>query len=176
MNPATLERIKFLQTNRSFLGREYMTWLWYWLETRNNIVDLSDKSTFHLYFNDRIVLSSASGAVREHALKGGTPATAREAKQAVANGKLVTEASFLLKQDKLQWTWSMKSDDLIFRSIRLPAVAADEADAYLAARLRHIDTLKRVKEELFQSFFNLRFSSGFKSVHRELASWAAEAP
>lgn len=175
MNAATLERIKFLQTNRTFLGREFLTWVWYWLESRNHLVDLPGGQTFHVYVNDKIVLSSASGPVREHTMRGGTPSTAAEAKQAVRAGKLVTEASFLVKQDKLQWTWSMKSDDLIFRNVRLPGISSEDPDSYLAARLRHVETLRNVKEFLFRQFFELRFSKGFRTVHNEITNWAAEA-
>jgi hypothetical protein len=175
MKPETLERIKFLQNNRTFLGREFLTWLWYWLESRNNVVDVPGERSCYLYINDKIVLSSASGPVREHSMKGGTPAMAMEAKQAVLGGKLVTEANFLMKQDKAQWTWSMKSDDLVLRNVRLPAVAAEEAERYLGARLAHIETLKDLNNHLFQQFCALRFSKGFRTVHNQITTWAADA-
>jgi recombination associated protein RdgC len=175
MTPQTLEKLKFLQSNRIFLGREFLTWLWYWLDARNHTIDLQKGGAFQLYINDKIVLSSASGPVREHAMKGGTPSSALEARQALRSGKLVTEATFLMKQGKQQWTWSMKSDDMIFRNVRLPSVVTDEADSYLATRLRHIETLKSIKSELFKTFTKQRFSKEFRSVQKDMTTWAADA-
>jgi hypothetical protein len=172
MNPEKIEKLKFLQTNRSFLGREFLTWLWYWLETRNHVVDLPGQDPFHLYIDDKIVLSSASGPVREHSMRGGTPAIATEAKTALRAGKLVTEASFIMKQSNLQWTWSLKSDDFCLRNIKLPLVSAEEADSYLHRRLSHLDLLTELQSHLYATFLKLRFSRGFRQISNDMAHWA----
>lgn len=172
MNPEKIEKLKFLQTNRSFLGREYLTWLWFALETRNHIVDVPGYQPFKLYVDDKLVLSSASGCVREHSLKGGTPATADEAKSALRAGKLVTECKFILKQGEKQWTWSMKADDLALRGLRLPNVTTEEAESYMRSRINNTETLNDVLTHLYQTFLATRLSRGFKRADSELTKWA----
>lgn len=175
MKPENLEKLKFLQNNRPFLGREYLTWLWYTSEMRNHIIDVPGYEPFTLYVNDKLVLSSAGGAVREHALKGGTPAYARESKAALRDGKLVSEANFILKQENRMWTWSMKADDLSFRSLRLPAVENTDAGAYFQTRIDATETLIDVHNHLFRHFLSARLSGQFKKETAGLSEWASAA-
>lgn len=174
MTPEKIEKLKFLQNNRSFLGREFLTWLWFALETRNHIVDVPGYDAFKLYVDDKLVLSSASGAVREHALKGGTPATAAEAKAALRAGKLVTECKFILRLGEKQWTWSMKADDLTIRGLRLPAVTEQEAESYMRSRIANTETLNEVITHLYKTFLQTRLSKGFRRADSELTKWAME--
>jgi hypothetical protein len=174
MNPEKIEKLKFLQNNRSFLGREFLTWLWFALETRNHIVDVPGYEPFKLYVDDKLVLSSASGAVREHSLKGGTPASASEAKTALRSGKLVTEGKFILRLGEKQWTFSMKADDLSVRGLRLPPVTEQEAESYMRSRIVNTETLNDVITHLYKSFLKTRLSRGFRRADSELTKWAME--
>ena len=174
MNPEKIEKLKFLQTNRSFLGREYLTWLWFASESRNHIVDVPGYDPFNRYVDDKLVLSSARGSVREHALKGGTPATALEAKSALRSGKLVTEGKFILRQGEKQWTWNMKADDLSIRALRLPPVSSEEAETYMKSRLQSTEILNDVLTHLFKSFLKIRLSKAFRKADSDLTQWACE--
>lgn len=173
MNPDKHEKLKFLQQNRAFLGREYLTWLWYKVDSCNHVIDLEGYEPFHLYFNDKMVLSSANGAVREHSLKGGTPAYASEAKRALRKGKLVSEANFIMKQgNKKLWTWSMKADDLSFRAMKLPPVEAEEAGDYLLSRIEATQVLVDVHHHLYREFLKLRLSQAFHGEADKMIAWS----
>lgn len=172
MTPDTIEKLKFLQSNRPFLGREFLTWLWYRLECQSHSCEQPGAPALQIYLDDKIVLSSASGPVREHALKGGTPAAAEEARRALLAGKLVTEANFIMKQGERIWSWSLKADDLSPRNIRLPGVTADEAEAYLHSRLEAIEMLTATLDRLYAEFLEQRFSRKFSVTSDEMTQWA----
>ncbi len=172
MNPEKLEKLKFLQNNRPFLGREYLTWLWFAMESSNHIIDVPGYEPFHLYVNDKLVLSSPGGSVREHSLKGGTPAYASEAKTALRSGKLVSEVNFVMKQDNKRWTWSQKADDLFLRNLRLPPVESEDPENYLQNRLENTDAVLSVCDHLFDRFLQLRLGKGFSKEMVELTHWA----
>jgi hypothetical protein len=152
--------LRFLQTNRSFLGREFLTWLWFVSETEKHKVTIPDLGEFLLYVDDRIVLSSSGGSVHENVLKGGTPAYAYESQTALRSGKLVDEAKFILQTEDRQWMWTMKAEDLSIRGVRLPSVLEGNAAAHMLERIALTRTLVDVLDHLFQRFMGIRLSEG----------------
>ena len=74
------QRLKFIEKNKAFLGKEFLTWLWFKSEIRNHKFSFKDLGSFILYIDDSLKLGGGSGFVREHSLKGGTPAYSLESK------------------------------------------------------------------------------------------------
>jgi hypothetical protein len=174
MDPALLhEGLRFLQSNRTFLGREFLTWLWYVTETNNHEVDVPGHGKFQLYVDDKLVLTATSGAAHENILKGGTPAYAAEAKQALLSGKLVAEAKFILQADDKQWMWSMKAEDLSLRGLRIPSVTEPDAASHMSRRLAHIQTLSDVIDHLFKAYMGIRITPQFEDEVKRMSSWMA---
>lgn len=168
-----LESLRYLQTNQAFLGREFLTWLWYHTESFRHEINLGDLGIYKLYVDDRLVLSSSSGSAHEQALKGGTPAYAAEALVALQSGKLVHEAKFILQDQERQWMWSMKADDLALRSVRLPAVQAPDAATHMQARIANTQLLVDVVESLFKRYLETRLSPKFTQELQAIQEWMA---
>jgi len=167
------EGLRFLQTNRAFVGREFLTWVWFLTETQNHRIRLPEIGEFRFFVDDKLVLSSAGGNVLEHSLKGGTPAYASEARLSLLQGKLVAEAKFILQDTERQWIWSMRADDLGLRAVKLPAVNEPDAAAHMAARLRLMQTLVDVIDALFHQYMALRTGPRFEEELDRIASWLA---
>ncbi|NBO37069.1 hypothetical protein EBU99_00630 [bacterium] len=166
-----LESLRYLQTNQAFLGREFLTWLWYHTESGRHEINLGELGIYKLYVDDRLVLSSSSGSAHEQALKGGTPAYAAEALVALQSGKLVHEAKFILQDNERQWMWSMRADDLALRSVRLPTVQAPDASTHMQARIANTQLLVDVVETLFKMYLDIRMSSNFTEELRKIQDW-----
>jgi hypothetical protein len=174
MNRETLhEGLSFLQTNRTFLGREFLTWLWFVTETNNHEVNIPGHGKFQLYVDDKLVLTATSGAAHENTLKGGTPAFAAEAKSALMSGKLVHEAKFILQADDKQWMWSMKAEDLALRGLRVPSVTEPDAASHMAKRLQHMQVLSDAIDHLFKTYSDLRMSEEFGNEAARMSKWIA---
>ena len=167
------EGLRFLQTNRTFIGREYLTWLWFLSETQGHRISLPEVGDFRFFVDDRIVLTSAGGSVHENVLKGGTPAYATEAKVSLLSGKLVNEAKFVLQESERQWSWSMRADDLGLRGVKLPAVSEPDAAAHMGARLKMMQTLVDVVDALFQQYMALRTTPAFEQELDRVSEWLA---
>lgn len=166
-----LESLRYLQTNQAFLGREFLTWLWYHTEIGKHEINLGELGIYKLYVDDRLVLSSSSGSAHEQALKGGTPAYAAEALVALQSGKLVHEAKFILQDQERQWMWAMRADDLALRGVRLPAVQAPDAATHMQARIAHTQLLIDVVETLFKRYLDLRLSAEFSKELARIQDW-----
>lgn len=163
--------VRFLQRNRSFLGREFLTWLWFTSESQKHNVDIPGHGKFKLYLDDKLVLSATSGSVFESSLKGGTPGYADEAHLALRNGKMVHEANFILQDGKRQWTWAMKSDDLAFRGVRLPPVVDPEPGVFIGQRMLFMNTLVDVIDTLFKKYMSIRLSTKFDAERLAMTEW-----
>lgn len=170
-NESFVEGLRFLQRNRAFLGREFLTWLWFRTESQKHNIEIPGHGKFKLYLDDKLVLSATSGSVFESALKGGTPGHADEAHLALKNGKMVHEAKFILQDGKRQWSWSMKSDDLSLRAVRLPPVVDPEPGAFIAQRMMFTQTLIDVVDTLFKKYMNLRLSNQFSNETQAMTNW-----
>ncbi|NBX16060.1 MAG: hypothetical protein EBR09_01710 [Proteobacteria bacterium] len=166
-----LESLRYLQNNQAFLGREFLTWLWYYTESGRHEVNLGELGIYKLYVDDRLVLTSSSGSAHEQALKGGTPAYAAEALVALQSGKMVHDAKFILQDNEKQWMWNMRADDLALRSVRLPTVQAPDASTHMQARIANTQLLVDVVETLFRMYLDLRMSKGFDAELRRIHDW-----
>jgi hypothetical protein len=171
ISESTLQNLQFLRTQKVFLGREFLTWLWFYTETHKHQIRLAGLGEFKLYLDDKITLSSASGCARENSLKGGTPAYAAEARTALLFGKLVSEAKFVLQDENRQWLFSIKAEDLSLRQVRLPSVKDVESDSYLTARLQLLNLLVEVVDSLYKEFVTLKKSENFNDVLENIRQW-----
>lgn len=169
-----LESLRYLQTNQAFLGREFLTWLWYYTESGKHEINLGSLGIYKLYLDDKLVLTSTAGSAHEQALKGGTPAYAAEALVALQSGKMVHEAKFILQDKEQQWMWTMRADDLALRGVRLPSVQAPDASAHMQARIANTQLLVDVVETLFKMYLELRMSDAFAQELRRIKDWMSE--
>jgi hypothetical protein len=173
------ENVRFLESSRAFLGREFLTWLWFHTETHNHLIkiDLSSENKsgataqYRLFLDDKIVLSAAGGSFQENALKGGSPAYAAEALVSLNSGKLVQEARFVMQNNDRQWSWTIRSEDLSLRNVKLPSLQETDPAAHLIERVRLTQELVDVVESLFRQFYALRSEKSFEQEQAKLVEW-----
>lgn len=165
------EGLRFLQTNRAFVGREFLTWLWFVSETQDHRVRIPGLGDFRFFVDDRLTLSSPGGSVHEHVLRGGTPAYASEARVSLLSGKLVHEAKFILQDGERQWSWSMRADDLGLRGVKLPPVNEPDAASHMTARLKMMHLLVDVLDTLFREYMEIRTSPRFDAEIARIGAW-----
>ena len=165
------EALKFLSLNKGFLGREFLTWLWYFSESQNHQIHIPSLGQFKFYIDDKIVLVSSGGSVLESALKGGTPAYAQESVTALKSGKLIQEAKLVLQNADHLWSWTLRGDDMTLRGLRLPSVQESDAFSHMQTRIRHLETLNQVMEYLFNHYLYIRSSSKFSESCIQIQDW-----
>ena len=152
MNDETLKKIKFLERNKSFLGREFLTWLWDRIQAEEHKFRSLAFGDYLLYIDDLMVLGSRQGAVHHHQLKGGTPAYAQETRQAVENGKFVEEAKFIVEYQQKLYHFTLQ-ENLDLKNVKLPITSTE---FFLADRLIGTQFLYDLTQELFEEFMNVR--------------------
>lgn len=157
-----LERVE----ESGFLGREFLVWLWYRSETGEGVFEVPDAGAVELRFDGGITLKSDQGDAVETVTCSGGGSASREARFALAGGKMVTRAALRLIREDDEWTFVLDSDWLDLRSLRTPRVmqdARDDPDGLFYERIFLIEQPVRVIDALFKEFILLRVSPGWEA-------------
>ena len=163
----------------SFIGREFLTWLWFKSEERNGRVALSPTDEVELHLLKRVALEAGRGEYAQGVVCSGLHAQLTEGKEAIRQGKKVKEAVIKLHRDQNEWEFNFKADTFYFQSMKMPAADWQEDTQDPAGRLLEriylIENAVKTIDELYASFLALRFSKDWAATEEPLlAGWAAK--
>lgn len=171
-----VDQLTTVTKSKAFLGREFLTWLWYVAETSKDphIAQIVNgerpEVEFQLWVDDRIVLESGNANAHQSVMKGGDPSQSGEASVALQSGKTVRELKIGLHiKDLGDFTANLHCDDLNPRSLKLPASGSrDEGkvDALpVLVRIRHTQMFLEIIDHLFKRFLDLRTQKDWDNMH-----------
>ena len=180
-----LETFADIAKAKAFLGREFLTWLWYVAESRSDAfaVAISDKESLEIrvWVDDRMVLESTDNGT--HSMKGGRPGQSPEAAISLRNGKSVSDIKVGI--DIAHWgafTATIDHRDLTPRGIKLPvddpeqmAAAAPADEPPMERRLHLTGIFLAVIDGLFQDFLDHRTRDSWQEDGLEpMRAWIRE--
>jgi hypothetical protein len=169
-----VESLNNITAAKGFLGREFLTWLWFFAETEDDRVVIKDPweerdLEVDLWVEDRLVLETAnSSTAQESVMKGGDPSQTEEAAAALRSGKTVKELKIGMNIKGLgEFTAILNHVDLQPRSLKLPEPnkedqSAAPEDTRTVIRIQHTDTFLTVLDGLFAKFINERVDDSWK--------------
>ena len=156
-----------------FLGKEFLTWLWYRSELQGGAFTLEGEKSATLWFDDKIVLELAFDNVREvNTIRGENPTGTEEAKAALRMGKKVAAAKLGMSMSSRDWSFSITGEELSLSGVKVPALLAAEEDEQVLERLTLLEELEAVLDELYRQFMVLRTESGeWKAELEKIQQW-----
>jgi hypothetical protein len=169
-----MSRIERIENTR-FLGREFLLWLWYTSEKQDGLISLPrSEEEIELFLDDRLVLEHMYGQGSRHMLSGMEPSTAPEAALALQMNKLPSEAKIKIIQESRAWSFTLRGDDLLPRSHKIPEVHTAHDDDRLSERLYLLEEIERILSELFELFVESRVSEGWEHEQHKIEEWIQE--
>lgn len=156
--------------NKSFLGSEFLMWLWYRVEKAENVFPVGDRH-FELSFDDRIMLEVQLAASEQTRLKGGSPAHAPEAYKAIQHGKRIVQARLRLAQAEREWVFMVHADTFAMSGIKIPAVLRNADDDKIDERLYLIQELDEVWNAIYHLFLGIRLSDDWQREAEAMREW-----
>lgn len=139
----------------SFLGREFLTWLWYRSEQQEGIFQIGDRAV-EVWFDARLTLETPGEIKEQNVIVCESPTEADEARASLLAGKQATAARLRIVSDQKQWTCNFKAEDISLSTLKLPALLSREDEDQLYERFYLLEEVQDILDDLFKTFVEIR--------------------
>ncbi len=167
-----------------FLGNEFLTWIWYLIETEQNITNIIQKEfTVSLEIGHTIVLENHLGEnAREKITIKGDQAGLEEGTTALKKGALVTQMHLKCMvgssedgQEKA-YEFTLKGESFHLTGLKMPKTSPsednDETEAEILEKAFLLETIIQVIDNLFLCFVTKRISPEWKTNEiQKISDW-----
>lgn len=150
-------------SQKTYLGREFVTWLWFLCEVEGGHFALPS-GDIELVAEDNLVLVGHEDEDSATQVKGGCPTLRPEAASALAAGMTVRRVRMIAARDERQWTFTLDAETLDLKGVKVPAVDAEDPLEQLAERLESAEELRLAVDEMFASFLSIRLTNQWDEV------------
>jgi hypothetical protein len=154
---------------RRFVGSEFLVWLWFESELFEGRFDVEGFGPCELWLEGQITLAEGKEQSR---LKGATPSAAPEAREALRQGKLPTQARLRLSRGELEFGFVWSAAALSLAAVKIPSVVKEEADEQFYERMYLLEDLEAIMASLYAKFLGLRLSPAWdEAIAPAIRSW-----
>lgn len=163
------------ETNRDFLGNEFLLWLWWYTETEGDSIALSDGSDATVMLARSLTLECPRGATGHETISHEGPTRLPEAKRAVQAGKLPRKCGLTVVRHDEQYEFTLHAETLAVGSAKMPAVPEDVVDARakLETRADQVRSLAETLDLLYDAFGNIRHTNEWSKTLPKMQKWLA---
>jgi len=109
----------------AFLGEEFLTWLWYRLDTIGGDFDVGEGRSVAVAIDDFLAFAPLDDDETEQTLRKGTPTHSQEARAALRNGRRLRKAKLIVAEGPLQFGATLDGTTMCLSGVRLPADSED---------------------------------------------------
>jgi recombination associated protein RdgC len=160
----------------TFLGEEFLTWLWFKCETEGGEFTLKHGEIVGVSLEDYLCLGDDDPERTEQTLRRGLPTRAAEATAALAGGKRLKKARVLIAEGSQEWSVVLDGG-LRFGSARCLETGGVEEGSRSDPSADRVSAFLRLPEivsGLFGIFLGERLTPDFRSrVVPRMARWIA---
>jgi hypothetical protein len=152
-----------------FLGGEFLTWLWFVIETEPDSLRGIDPDLLSLEIGNRMVLERRPqrGGLETVTIKG-DHAGMEEGLLAVRKGALVAEMNLVFTAGEHQWHFSLKGESLNISGLKVPETApmesTEEVEGAVIDKTFLCDRIVQLVDNLYRRFIGLRLGSGWSET------------
>ncbi len=161
---------------KSFLGPEFLTWLWYRAETSSDAsIDLGDGRTCFVEFDRDLILTSEAGEATASTLRGDAPSLAPEAAAALCAGKKVKRARLRLGVGEATYELALDAEGFDWRGLKIDVPTSLPLHEALPLRLNALEEFHTVFTALFDNYLDLRLDTDvWKAEEKAMRAWARD--
>jgi len=153
-----------------FIGEEFLTWLWFIVDTSQNRLKSIDHKIDALEIGNRIVLENRKKEATERITIKGDGASLEEGILALKKGALVTELSLKYRSNNYEWKFTIKGESLNLSSLTTPATAlpetADDIEGCVMEKAYLYEKVVKFIENTFNSYIKIRISNSWNESER----------
>jgi hypothetical protein len=164
-----------------FLGYEFLTWLWFVIETDQESIRKFQPETKSLDMGNRLVLENRKmGTVETITIKG-DDAGLEEARLSLKKGAIVSEMNLMYRSGAEKWQFTIKGESFHISNMKTPettpAGMAESGEDWEAGVLERIFLYEKgilLMKNLYQGFIRLRIQNEWSNrVVPQMKNWVS---
>lgn len=161
-----------------FLGNEFLTWLWFMIETDQNRLRRYDPDLVSLNIGSRLVLENTHNNAKETVTIKGEDANLEEGLLALKKGGVVTEIHLSYKTGAQHWQFSLKGESLNISNLKLPETGPvetpEDLESVVIEKAYLVEKVIGLINNLFSHFVKLRVSNKWRNqTVSQIRKWAS---
>lgn len=161
----------------SFLGYEFLTWLWFMIEKDPGSLASNPDKPVSFDVGNRIVIENRMGAdALETITIKGDDAGLEEALLALRKGAMVSEMNLFYREADHEWQFTLKGESLHLSSVKTPKTdritSGESVEGALLEKTYLYECIITATRALYQQFVQLRLSNDWQAqVVPRLKDW-----
>lgn len=165
-----------------FLGNEFLTWLWYSIDSENEQFSDSSNTPFLFTIGNRIVLENIieDNTIETLTIKGDN-AGLEEGLLALKKGSVVTELSLSLIYLEQTWEFNLKGESFNFSGFKYPETEKiekkEDLEGAVLEKIYLSGKAVELVESVFVSFLRYRISEDWNTrILPDIQKWVNRQP
>jgi len=159
------------ETNRDFLGNEFILWLWHHLENESDTLTLGDRSEVTLMLARTLVLECPRGQTGRESFSSEGPTKLPEALRAIQAGKLPRKVGLTLVRHDDQYEMTLHAESLAVTSVRLPPPEGEDERARHEERVTQLRALFETLDLMYAGFLERRLGDEWRRETAKIKKW-----
>lgn len=161
-----------------FLGNEFLTWLWFMIETDLSSFRQHDPDLVSLTVGNRLVLENRRNNAKETVTIKGDNASMEEGLLAITKGAAVTEIHLSYKTGAQRWQFGLKGESLNISNLKLPETGPvetpEDLEGVVMEKAYLVEKVIGLINTLFSHFVKLRVSNTWPNqTVSQIRKWAS---
>lgn len=156
------------------LGQDFLTWLWYRVEARDDRFTTPAGREFVIAFEHKVAVQGGSEDNVETAVVTSPRNVLAEALTGLRRGKKVSRARLRIESGADGWVFQVRADDLVMTGLKTPKVEADkeDPDGTWLEKLALVETCLELFDTCFKTFLDLRMDpEAWDAEVARVAAW-----
>lgn len=146
---------------KEFLGEEFLTWLWYYGESKNWTMDLPECQISY-WMDELLVLKPDELGECSQKLAGTGPIKTSEAQAGLKKGKKVAETKLVLVHEGTEWTFTLAAQVFHFSSLKLSKPESTDPGERFLEMADELERISGLFDRMYHHFLEIRLSSRWK--------------
>lgn len=158
---------------KDFYGNEFLTWLWFMMETNAGGVDVGRGGAASILIDKMLDLDCVFGVSGRDTLKGDGPAQMPEARHALRTGKVPRKMSLVLDAAGV-FALTLSGESMAVSGLRLPDIEDAESPRVLfEERINLLRDFGDALDGLFDVFLAVRAGGKWTATTSQMRQWIA---
>lgn len=162
--------------NYEFLGNEFLVWLWWFWDSQDDVIKLSDGSELDGMFSKTISLECPLGESGKGTFSSEDPTDLPEAAQALRSGKLPRKAGLLLVRNGEQYELTLQAETFSVGGAKIVIDEDAEGRGILEDRIDALRELRTTLNLLFEAFCERRTGKAWPGELKKIRAWLTAKP